>query len=56
MADVIPCVLWHCGGEECGIAENIQYILACGYKDCLALAYADAVDVGISPKTDYDDE
>ena len=46
----------HRGGEEGGVAEDIENVLAGRYEDGLALADLNAIDVGFSPKTDHDDK
>ena len=46
----------HGSGEEGGIAENIEHILAGWHEDGLALTDADAIDVGLAPETYHDDE
>ena len=46
----------HRGGEEGGVAEDIEDVLAGRHKDRLSLTDLDAVDVGLSSKTDHDDK
>lgn len=43
-------------GQERGVAEDIQHILAGGYQNGFALANTDAIDVGLAPKTHNNDE
>ena len=46
----------HRSREERGVAEDIENVLAGRHKDGLTLTDLNAVDVGITPQADYDDE
>ena len=46
----------HRGGEEGGVAEDVENILGGGDEERLALLDADAVDVGFAPEADYHDK
>ena len=49
-------LLLHRGGEEGGVAEDIEDVLTGWHEDGFALADLNAIDVGFSPKTDHDDK
>ncbi len=48
--------LWYRGCQEGRIAKDIEDILTGRDQDGLALADADAIDVGLAPEADNDDE
>lgn len=46
----------HRGGEESGVAKDIEDILTGRHEDGLTLMNLYAIDIGFSPKTYHDDK